>query len=144
MLSGRGELLHGRGENTVCYSIRMKIRSTSGRFRVRALASVRNHELALIVTGRSTSLDTWTFLGNFLGPTVDDKIRAWNLTPHSGVWFSTNLPSGIRKSAPRRLGLDFLDFSFSLTLFGPSTSPHPFLAIQPLAVFSPLHIPTPT
>ncbi|KAJ3626412.1 hypothetical protein MTP99_016907 [Tenebrio molitor] len=61
-------------------------------------------------------------LGNFLGPTVDDEIRAWNLTPHSGVWFFTNLPSGIRKSALRRLGLDILDSSSSLTLFGPSTS----------------------
>jgi hypothetical protein len=70
------------------------------------------------------------FLGDFLGPTVDDEIQAWNLTPHSGVWFFTNLPSGIRKSAPRRLGLDFLDSSSSLTLFGPSTSPHPFLAVS--------------
>jgi hypothetical protein len=73
------------------------------------------------------------FFGDFLGPTVDDEIQAWNLTPHSGVWFFTNLPSGIRKSAPRRLGLDFLDSSSSLTLFGPSTSPHPFLAVQPLS-----------
>jgi hypothetical protein len=91
--------------------------------------------------GRSTSLETWTFLGNFLRPTVDDEIRAWNLTPHSGVWFFTNLPSGIRKSAPRRLGLDFLDSSSSLTLFGPSTSPHPFLAVQPLAVSAPFTVP---
>jgi hypothetical protein len=37
--------------------------------------------LALIVTGRSTSLETWTFLGDFLEPTVDDEIQAWNLTP---------------------------------------------------------------
>jgi hypothetical protein len=96
--------------------------------------------LALIVTGRSTSLETWTFLVDFLGPTVDDEIRAWNLTPHSGVWFFTNLPSGIRKSAPRRLGLDFLDSSCSLTLFGPSTSPHPFLAVQPLAVSAPFTV----
>jgi hypothetical protein len=91
--------------------------------------------------GRSTSLETWIFLGDFLGPTVDDEIRAWNLTPHSGVWFFTNLPSGIRKSAPRRLGLDFLDSSCSLTLFGPSTSPHPFLAVQPLAVSAPFRVP---
>jgi hypothetical protein len=63
------------------------------------------------------------------------------LTPHSGVWFFTNLPSGIRKSAPRRLGLDFLDSSSSLTLFGPSTSPHPFLAVQPLAVSAPFTVP---
>ncbi|KAH0821039.1 hypothetical protein GEV33_001753 [Tenebrio molitor] len=97
--------------------------------------------MALIVTGRSTSLETWTFLGDFLGPTVDDEIRAWNLTPHSGVWFFTNLPSGIRKCAPRRLGLDFLDSSSSLTLFGPSTSPHPFLAVQPLAVSAPFTVP---
>jgi hypothetical protein len=82
------------------------------------------------VTGRSTSLETWTFLGDFLGPTVDDEIRAWNLTPHSGVWFFTNLPSGIRKSAPRRLCLDFLDSSSSLNLFGPWTSPRPFLAVS--------------
>ncbi|KAH0818870.1 hypothetical protein GEV33_003921 [Tenebrio molitor] len=81
------------------------------------------------------------FLGDFLGPTVDDEIQAWNLTPHSGVWFFTNLPSGIRKSAPRRLGLDFLDSSSSLTLFGPSTSPHPFLAVQPLAVSAPFTVP---
>jgi hypothetical protein len=72
---------------------------------------------------------------------VDDEIQAWNLTPHSGVWFFTNLPSGIRKSAPRRLGLDFLDSSSSLTLFGPSTSPHPFLAVQPLAVSAPFTVP---
>jgi hypothetical protein len=84
--------------------------------------------------GWSTSLETWTFLGDFLGPTLDDEIRAWNLAPHFGVWFFTNLPSGIRKSAPRRLGLDFLDSFSSLTLFGPSTSPHPFLTVQPLAV----------
>jgi hypothetical protein len=96
--------------------------------------------VALIVTGRSTSLETWTFLGDFLGPTVDDEIQAWNLTPHSGVWFFTNLPSGIRKSAPRRLGLDFLDSSSSLTLFGPSTSPHPFLAVQLLAVSAPFTV----
>jgi hypothetical protein len=76
------------------------------------------------------SLETWTFLGDFLGPTVDDEIRAWNLTQHYGVWFFANLPSGIRKSAPRRLDLDFLDSSSSLTLFGPSTSPHPFLAVS--------------
>jgi hypothetical protein len=82
--------------------------------------------MALIVTGRSTSLETWTFLG----PTVDDEIRARNLTPHSRVWFSANLPSGMRKSAPRRLGLGFLDSPSSLTLFGPSTSPHPFLAVS--------------
>jgi hypothetical protein len=74
---------------------------------------------------------------DFLAPTVDNEIRAWNLTPHSGVWFFTNLPSGTRKSAPRRLGLDFLDFSSSLTLFGLWTSPHPFLAVQPLP-FQPL------
>jgi hypothetical protein len=80
-------------------------------------------------------------LGNFLGPTVDDEIRAWNLTPHSGVWFFTNLPSGIRKSAPRCLGLDVLDSSFSLTLFEPSTSPHLFLAVQPLAVSAPFTVP---
>ncbi|KAH0810264.1 hypothetical protein GEV33_012527 [Tenebrio molitor] len=69
------------------------------------------------------------FLGDFLGPTVDNEIQAWNLTPHPGVWFFTNLPSGIRKSAPRRLGLAFLDSSSSLTLFGPSTSPHPQKAL---------------
>jgi hypothetical protein len=40
----------------------------------------------LIVTGRSTTLETSTFLGDFLGPTVDDEIRAWKLTPHSGAW----------------------------------------------------------
>jgi hypothetical protein len=79
-------------------------------------------------------------LGNFLGPTVDDEIRPWNLTPHSGVWFFTNLPSGIRKSAPRRLGLDILDSSSSLTPFGPSTSPHPFLAVQPFAVSAPFTV----
>jgi hypothetical protein len=78
--------------------------------------------------------------GDFLGLTVDDEIRAWNLTPHSGVWFFTNLPSGIRKSAPRRLGLDFLDSSSSLTVFGPSTSPYPFLAVQPLAVSAPFTV----
>jgi hypothetical protein len=44
---------------------------------------------------------------------------------------------GDRKSAPRRLGLEFLDSFFSLTLFGPSTFPHPFLAAQPLAVSAP-------
>jgi hypothetical protein len=90
----------------------------------------------LIVTGRSTSLETWTFLGDFLGPTVDDEIRAWNLTPHSGVWFFRNLPSGIRKSAPRRLGLEFLGSSSSLTLFGPSTSlfsPFNHSPFQPLS-----------
>jgi hypothetical protein len=38
----------------------------------------KNFTLALIVTGRSTSLEIWTFLGDFLGPTVDDEIRAWN------------------------------------------------------------------
>jgi hypothetical protein len=65
---------------------------------------------------------------------VDDEIRAWNPTPHSGVWFSTELPSGIRKSAPLRLGLDFLDSPSSLTFFGHSTSRHPFLAAQPLAL----------
>jgi hypothetical protein len=74
--------------------------------------------VALIITGRSMSLETWTFLG----PTVE--IRAWNLTPHSGVWFFANLPSGIRISAPRGLALDS---SSCLTLFGPSTSPNPFL-----------------
>ncbi|KAH0815766.1 hypothetical protein GEV33_007025 [Tenebrio molitor] len=99
--------------------------------------------LALIVTGWSTSLETWTFLGDFLGPTLDDEIRAWNLAPHFGVWFFTNLPSGIRKSAPRRLGLDFLDSFSSLTLFGPSTSPHPFLTVQPLAVSAPFYSPAP-
>jgi hypothetical protein len=62
---------------------------------------------------------------------VDDEIRAWNLTPHSGVWFFRNLPSGIRKSAPRRLGLEFVDSSSSLTLFGPSTSL--FSPFQPLS-----------
>jgi hypothetical protein len=72
---------------------------------------------------------------------MDDEIRAWNLTPHSGIWFFTNLPSGIRKSAPRRLGLDFLDSSSSLILFGPSTSPHLFLAVQPLAVSAPFTVP---
>jgi hypothetical protein len=97
--------------------------------------------LALIVTGQSMSLETWPFLGDFLGPTIDDEIRAWNLTPHSGVWFFTNLPSGIRKSAPRRLSVDFLDSSSSLTLFGPSTSPHPFLAVQALAVSAPFTVP---
>jgi hypothetical protein len=71
--------------------------------------------LVLIVTRRSMSLATWTFLG----PTVDDEIRAWNLTQHSGVWFSANLPSGIRKSAPRRLDLDFLDSSSA----SPSSDP---------------------
>jgi hypothetical protein len=76
-------------------------------------------------------------------PTVDDEIRAWNLTPHSGVWFFTNLPSGIRKSAPRRLGLDFLDSSSSLTLFGPSTSPHPFSRRSTTRRFSPFHSPAP-
>jgi hypothetical protein len=96
--------------------------------------------LALIVTGRSTSLQIWTFLRDFLGPTVDDEIRAWNLTPHSGVWFSANLPSGIRRSAPRRLGLDFLDSPSSLTLFGPSMSRHPFLAAQPLALSAPFTV----
>ncbi|KAH0810808.1 hypothetical protein GEV33_011983 [Tenebrio molitor] len=55
-------------------------------------------------------------VGDFLGPTMDDEIRAWN--SHPGVWLSANLPSGIRKSAPRHLGLDFLDSSSSLTLFG--------------------------
>jgi hypothetical protein len=95
----------------------------------------------LIVTGRSTSLKTWTLLGDFLGSTVDDEIQACNLTPHSGVWFFTNLPSRIRKSAPRRLGLDFLGSSSSLTLFGPSTSPHPFLAVHPLAVSAPFTVP---
>ncbi|KAH0814234.1 hypothetical protein GEV33_008565 [Tenebrio molitor] len=95
------------------------------------------YHLALIVTGRPTSLEIWTFLGDFLGPTLDDEIRAWNLTPHSGVRFSANLPSGIRKSAPRGLGSDFLDSSFSLTLFGPSTSPHSILATQPIAVSAP-------
>jgi hypothetical protein len=69
------------------------------------------------------------------------RTRTWNLTPHSGVWFFTNLPSGIRKSAPRRLDLDFLDSSSSLTLFGPLTSPHPFLAVQPLAVSAPFTVP---
>jgi hypothetical protein len=93
--------------------------------------------LALIVTRRSTSLEIWTFFG----PKVDDEIRAWNLTPHSGVWFFTNLPSVIRKSASRRLGVDFLDSSSSLTLFGPSTSPHPFLAVQALAVSAPFTVP---
>jgi hypothetical protein len=77
----------------------------------------------------------------FLGPTVDDEIQTWNLTPHSGVWFFTNLPSGIRKSAPRRLGLDFVDSSSRLTLFGPSMSPHPFLTVQPLAVSAPFTVP---
>jgi hypothetical protein len=93
--------------------------------------------LALICTGRSMSLETWTFLGDFLGPTVDDEIRAWNLTPHSGVWLSANLPSRIRKSVPPRLGLAFLDSSSSLTLFGPSTFPLQFLSVQPLAVSAP-------
>jgi hypothetical protein len=72
---------------------------------------------------------------------VDDEIQAWNLTPHSGVWFLTNLPSRIRKSAPRRLGLDFLDSSSNLTLFGHLTSPHPFLAVQPLAISAPFTVP---
>jgi hypothetical protein len=85
------------------------------------------------------SLEAWTFHG----PTADDEIQAWNLTPHSGVRFSANLPSGIRKSAPRRLGWAFLDSSSSLTLFGPSTSPHPFLAVQPLAVSAPFTVPHP-
>jgi hypothetical protein len=89
---------------------------------------------------RSTSLETWTFFGDFLGPTVVDEIRAWNLTPHSDVRFSANLPSGIRKSTPWGLGLDFLDSSSSLTLFGSSTSPHPFLAAQLLALSAPFTI----
>ncbi|KAH0822029.1 hypothetical protein GEV33_000762 [Tenebrio molitor] len=43
---------------------------------------------------------------------VDDEIRAWNLTPHSGVWFFTNLPSGIPSpsSDPRRLHTHFSPF----------------------------------
>ncbi|KAH0821018.1 hypothetical protein GEV33_001773 [Tenebrio molitor] len=72
--------------------------------------------------------------------TVDDDIRAWNLTPHSGLWFSVNLPSGIRKYAPRRLDLDFLDSASSLTLLGPSTSSHPFLAAQRLALSTPFTV----
>jgi hypothetical protein len=96
----------------------------------RGIRFPKTKNLLLIVTGRSTSLEIWTLLG----PTVDDEIRAWNPTPHSGVWFSAELPSGIRKSAPLRLGLDFLDSPSSLTFFGHSTSRHPFLAAQPLAL----------
>ncbi|KAH0812667.1 hypothetical protein GEV33_010123 [Tenebrio molitor] len=50
------------------------------------------------------------------------------------VRFFGNLLSGIRKSAPRRLGLNSLDSPSSLTFFGPSTSPRPFLAVQPLTL----------
>jgi hypothetical protein len=57
------------------------------------------------------------------------------------VRFSANLRSGIGKSAPRRLGLDSLDSSSSLTLFRPSTSPHSFLAGQPLALSAPFKVP---
>jgi hypothetical protein len=69
---------------------------------------------------------------------VDDEIRAWNLTPHSGVRFSANLPSGIRKSAPRCLGLDFLDSSSSLTSSDPRRfhtlfSPFNHSPFQPLS-----------
>jgi hypothetical protein len=96
---------------------------------------------ALIVTGWSTSLQIWTFLGDFLGSTVDDEIRAWNLTPHSAfgsprtfgrgsanpllgvwVWISWTLLPASPFSDPRRLH----------TLFSPvNHSPFPPLSQFP-------------
>jgi hypothetical protein len=82
--------------------------------------------------GPSSSQEPRMVPGDFRGMAVDDEIRAWNSTPLPGVRSFRNLQE---PSVLRRLGSASPDFLVLFFLFGCSTSPHPFLAAQPLAPF---------